>query len=133
MYSEETDLSKRLAAIGLETHLVPAARVEHIGQMSTAATPGPRAVEMARARRRYWDLHYTRPARVAARAAVSLQFAALGVAAAATRRRGKGAFLAQARVSLGLRGGPGLRELADEWNELHAADDGKVSGATSGD
>jgi hypothetical protein len=120
MYSEETDLSRRLAGLGLETHLVPAAAVEHVGQASTAATPGARAVEMARSRVRYRDSDYPTPARVAARAAIALQFGLLAAAAAVTRRPSAPAFLAQARSSLGLGSQPGLRELTDAWNRAHA-------------
>jgi N-acetylglucosaminyl-diphospho-decaprenol L-rhamnosyltransferase len=120
MYSEETDLSRRLADLGLETHLVPTATVEHVGQASTGSTPEPRAVEMARSRVRYRDSYYPPPARLAARAAIALQFGLLAGAAAATRRASAPAFLAQARSSLGIGSHPGLRELTDAWNRAHA-------------
>jgi len=47
MYSEEIDLSARLAAAGWETHWLPSVSVVHAGQASTGEASPERAVEMA--------------------------------------------------------------------------------------
>ena len=54
MYSEEVDLLMRLGS----THWVPEAEVVHAGQGTTGDSE-ERAVEMARSRRRYQELHYS--------------------------------------------------------------------------
>jgi len=106
MYSEEVDLLMRLGS----THWVPEAEVVHAGQGTTGDSE-ERAVEMARSRRRYQELHYSRGGRLAARAAVSVQFALLALAA---RVRGRAArpFWLQAVGAWREPGGPGLRERA---------------------
>jgi N-acetylglucosaminyl-diphospho-decaprenol L-rhamnosyltransferase len=106
MYSEEVDLLMRLGS----THWVPEAEVVHAGQGTTGDSE-ERAVEMARSRRRYQELHYSRGGRLAARAAVSVQFALLALAA---RVRGRSArpFWLQAVGAWREPGGPGLRERA---------------------
>ena len=116
MYSEEIDLSRRLTAIGLETHWVPAAVVVHDGQVSTGGHASTaRAVEMTRSRRVYWRRHYSRLGYLVAQAAVSVQFLLLALTALVRGRSGT-AYWIQARgcwtdVPL-----PGLREQAAEWN-----------------
>jgi N-acetylglucosaminyl-diphospho-decaprenol L-rhamnosyltransferase len=110
MYSEEVDLLVRLGA----THWVPEAEVVHEGQASTGDSP-ERAIEMARSRRRYQGRHYSRRGRAVARAAVSVQFALLALAA---RLRGRAwrPFWLQAAGAWGEPGGPGLRERAEAFN-----------------
>lgn len=116
MYSEEIDLSQRLAAIGLETHWIPQACVTHDGQVSTGGHASTaRAVEMTRSRRVYWRRHYSRLGNLVAQAAVSVQFSLLALTALVRGKSGT-AYLIQARgcwtdVPL-----PGLREQAAEWN-----------------
>jgi N-acetylglucosaminyl-diphospho-decaprenol L-rhamnosyltransferase len=114
MYSEEVDLSARLALAGLATHAVPAAEVVHEGQASTGDSP-ERAIEMARSRRRYQQRHYAPAGRLAARAALGAQFALL---AAAARLRGRPArpFWLQAVGAWREPGGAGLRERAEAFN-----------------
>jgi len=116
MYSEEVDLCARLARAGWETHWVPDAVVVHEGQRSTGATSRPRAVEMARSRRRYWRTHSTAAAGAVSRLAVTAEFVVLAVGAALTRRPWR-PFLWQAVGCWTDPGGPGLRERAAEWNE----------------
>jgi GT2 family glycosyltransferase len=116
MYSEEVDLLVRLAGAGSPTHWVPDAEVVHSGQATTGDSP-ERAIEMARSRRRYQARHYPPAARLAARAAISVQFALLALAA---RVRGRPArpFWLQAVGAWREPGGPGLRERAEAFNRV---------------
>ena len=120
MYSEEIDLCTRLVDAGHRIAHVPEAVVVHEGQVSTGIESPERAVEMARSRRRYWQQHYRPAARLAAQAAVAVQFAALALAAA-LRRRPARALLLQAAESIGTTGRPGLRERAAAFNRARPA------------
>ena len=114
MYSEEVDLCVRLAAAGGATHWVPEAEVVHDGQGTTGDSP-ERAVEMARSRRRYQRRHYSRAGRLAARAGICAQFAALALAAL-LRRRPVRPFALQVVGAWREPGAPGLRERAEAFN-----------------
>lgn len=116
MYSEETELALRFAALGLETHWVPQAVVEHQGQASTGGHgSAARAVEMARSRRRYWDRHYSPSGRLIAKASLSIEFLALALASRLRGRAGE-PFWIQARECWTQTSIPGLREQAAAWN-----------------
>ena len=54
MYSEETDLCRRLADAGWETHFVPEATVVHHESALRAEVPRERIAEEWRSRHRYW-------------------------------------------------------------------------------
>ena len=102
MYSEEVDLLVRLGS----THWVPEAEVVHEGQATTGDSQ-ERAIEMARSRRRYQALHYSRGGRLAARAAISAQFALLALGGAAARPAGAAVLAAGGRrVARARRAGP---------------------------
>jgi GT2 family glycosyltransferase len=116
MYSEEVDLCTRLVDAGHAIAHVPEAVVVHEGQASTGADSPERAVEMARARRRYWDKHYRPAERLAARLVLAAMFAGLALAAAVKRRPARGPLL-QAAVCLHGSRQPGLRERAEAFNE----------------
>jgi GT2 family glycosyltransferase len=131
MYSEDSDLCVRLDAVGYEVHYVPEAQVLHHSQQSSSGVPDRRVAEHWRSQRRYWSKHHSRSGvRVAAitsgtlfavRAAISAVLLALP-----ERIRPKRAanwpprefWLAARSAWFGPRG-PGLRELADEWNQQH--------------
>jgi N-acetylglucosaminyl-diphospho-decaprenol L-rhamnosyltransferase len=115
MYSEEIDLCTRVLDAGHRIVHVPEAVVVHEGQVSTGADSPERAVEMARARRRYWSRHYRPAACLAARLIVGLQFLALA-AAAAVRGRAARPLLLQAAICFRDLGRPGLRERAEAFN-----------------
>jgi N-acetylglucosaminyl-diphospho-decaprenol L-rhamnosyltransferase len=129
MFSEETDLQRRLANRGWETHVVPAARVRHHVRASTAADPSRRIVEFWRSRRRYWAKHHPGAAGDAARLALAGQYGLLRGLAEAGRLPGPARRLAPSldadELRLHVRNawsgptGPGLRESADAWNEAH--------------
>lgn len=118
MYSEETDLQQRMRRAGYESHWFPDVTVvHHVGQ-STAAVPERRINEIWRGRHLYWRKHHSAFGARAAAVATGAQYAA---------RFGLGAVLGRdatfrarmrlhARDALGV-SGPGLRELAEEWNE----------------
>ena len=132
MYSEEVDLCVRLAAAGGATHWVPEAEVVHDGQGTTGDSP-ERAVEMARSRRRYQRRHYSPAGRLAARAGICAQFAALALAAL-LRRRPARPFALQAVGAWREPGPPGLRERAEAFNRAlpaAAGDQPRSSARTS--
>ncbi len=114
LYSEEVDLQFRLRRAGWEVHYFPAATVVHHESQFSAEIPERRINEMWRSRHRYWRKHHgATGARVAA-LATGAQYA-LRAAAAPLARRDARRMLLHARDSWRVTG-PGLRELADEWN-----------------
>ena len=126
MFSEETDLQRRLADRGFRTDVVPDAVVRHHVRASTAADPSRRIVEFWRSRRRYWAKHHPGFAGDAARTALAGQYAALsGLSRLPGPLRRLAPSLPRAELDLhvanALHGptGPGLREAADDWNAAH--------------
>jgi len=117
LYSEEVDLQARLRQAGWETHYFPELTVVHHESQFSAGIPERRINEMWRSRHRYWRKHHSRMgARIAALATGS-QYAARALLSPAARRDPG----IEARMRLHARDawrveGPGLRELADEWN-----------------
>ena len=117
LYSEEVDLQTRLRQAGWETHYFPELTVVHHESQFSAGIPERRINEMWRSRHRYWQKHHSRiGARVAALATGS-QYAARALLSPVARRDPA----IEARMRLHARDawrveGPGLRELADEWN-----------------
>ena len=126
MFSEETDLQRRLADRGHATHVVPAALVRHHVKASSGGDPSRRIVEFWRSRRRYWAKHHPGLDGSAARYALGAQYGAL---AGLARLPGPLARLRPGlpadELALHLRNafegptGPGLRESADDWNAAH--------------
>jgi len=118
MYSEETDLQRRMRRSGYESHWFPDVTVVHHEGQSTAAVPERRINEVWRSRHHYWRKHHS---------AVGARAAALVTGAQYAARAGLGAVLGRdaafrARMRLHARDawrvtGPGLRELAEEWNQ----------------
>jgi N-acetylglucosaminyl-diphospho-decaprenol L-rhamnosyltransferase len=117
IYSEETDLSRRLREVGWRTQYFPQVTVVHHESQFSVGIPERRINEMWRGRHRYWSKHHS---------AVGARLAALSTggqyALRALLRRGDHDFAARmrlhARDAIGVRG-PGLRELADDWNREH--------------
>jgi GT2 family glycosyltransferase len=131
IYTEETDLCRRLAAAGWETHYVPEVEIVHHVSQFSASIPERRIVEHWRSRRRYWDKHHSSAGAALARAFSGLQYATRAAVASGARRlpasRRPGFATAANAASLRLQArnawrgetGPGLAELADEWNARH--------------
>jgi GT2 family glycosyltransferase len=117
IYSEEVDLQLRLRRAGWDVHFFPAATVVHHESQFSAEIPERRINEMWRSRHRYWRKHHSPlGARVAALSTGVQYGLRAGLAPAAGRDRSFGA-----RMRLHVRdawrvSGPGLRELAEEWN-----------------
>ncbi len=129
MFSEETDLQRRLVSRGFETHVVPGAVVRHHVRASSGGDPSRRIVEFWRSRRRYWAKHHPGLGGDTARLALGGQYAALTGLARLGSLPGPFARLTPKLPSSELRlhvdnalhgpTGPGLRESAKEWNAEH--------------
>jgi N-acetylglucosaminyl-diphospho-decaprenol L-rhamnosyltransferase len=128
MFSEETDLCRRLAEAGWETWFVPGAVVLHDDSALRAEVPRERIAEEWRSRHRYWRKHHSAAGARTAALLTGTQYAARAGIAAAARRVRPESFDASfpAKMRLHARSawrGPderGLRELVDEWNAEHA-------------
>jgi GT2 family glycosyltransferase len=115
MYFEETDLCLRLRRAGWDVRYFPSVTVAHQKAESSAALPERRINEWWRGHHRYWRKHHSRLGARTAALAIGVRYAAAAVAG----RRDAGH---RSRMRLHARNswrvtGPGLRELAEEWNE----------------
>jgi GT2 family glycosyltransferase len=117
LYSEEVDLCLRLRRAGWEVHYVPEVTVVHHESQFTAELPERRINEMWRSRHRYWRKHHSAAgARVAALATGAQYAVRAALAPLAREDAGFGPRMRlHTRDSLRV-DGPGLRELAEEWN-----------------
>ena len=131
IYTEETDLCRRLARAGWETHYVPDITVAHHVSQFSITIPERRIVEHWRSRHRYWAKHHSRLGARTAALLTGLQYAARGAvcfallhvpagrrpayASAATAE----SFRLQTRNAWHGETGPGLAELAADWNATH--------------
>jgi GT2 family glycosyltransferase len=116
MYFEEVDLCLRLRRAGWEVRYFPAVTVVHYDSQPGTDITARRVNELWRGRHRYWWKHHSRVGARIAALATGAQY--LGAAAAGTIVR-DGAY--RARMRLHARNawrvsGPGLSELADDWN-----------------
>jgi N-acetylglucosaminyl-diphospho-decaprenol L-rhamnosyltransferase len=114
LYSEEVDLQFRLREAGWEVHFFPEATVVHHESQFSAEIPERRIHEMWRSRHRYWRKHHSGTGARIAALATGAQYV-VRAAAAPLVHRDPHRMLLHARDSWRVRG-PGLRELADEWN-----------------
>ena len=114
LYSEEVDLQLRLREAGWDVHYFPAATVVHHESQFSAEIPERRINEMWRSRHRYWRKHHGAVGARIAALATGGQYA-LRAAVAPLAHRSSRRMLLHARDSWRV-SGPGLRELADEWN-----------------
>jgi len=117
LYSEEVDLQARLHRAGWEVHYFPRVSVVHHESQFSADIPERRINEMWRSRHRYWRKHHSGAgARIAALATGAQYAVRAALSPIAGRDPGAGARMRlHARDSWRVTG-PGLRELADEWN-----------------
>ena len=127
IYSEETDLCLRIARAGYDVRYFPEVTVvHHVGQTG-ASVPERRINEMWRSRHRYWRKHHSPLGASVAALLTGWQYAARALVAAVllrvppsrrpirVRPTDPAEFRLNARDALRVRG-PGLRELAEEWN-----------------
>jgi GT2 family glycosyltransferase len=114
LYSEEVDLQLRLHQAGWDVHYFPDATVVHHESQFSAEIPERRINEMWRSRHRYWHKHHGRAGARVAALATGGQYA-VRAAAAPLAKRSRRRMLLHARDAWRVEG-PGLRELADEWN-----------------
>ena len=117
LYSEEVDLQARLHRAGWEVHYFPGVSVVHHESQFSAGIPERRINEMWRSRHHYWRKHHSAAGARVAALATGAQYAVRAVLSpVAGRDAGAGARMRlHARDSWRVTG-PGLRELADEWN-----------------
>lgn len=118
IYSEETDLCRRLRAAGWRRQFFPSVTVVHHESQFSAGIPERRINEMWRGRHRYWRKHHSAAGARAAALLTGAQYAVRGLIRARDRDFA-------ARMRLHARDairvtGPGLRELADDWNRARA-------------
>ena len=115
IYFEEVDLCLRLCRAGWKVLYFPAITVVHHESQFSSDIPERRINEMWQGRHRYWRKHHSRAGARIAALATGAQY--LGASAAGFRRGSS----YRARMRLHARNawrvsGPGLRELAEEWN-----------------
>jgi GT2 family glycosyltransferase len=118
LYSEEVDLQARLHRAGWEVHYLPAVTVVHHESQFSAGIPQRRINEMWRSRHRYWRKHHSAAGARIAALATGAQYAARAAMSPFAKPLDPGL---RARMRLHAHDawrvtGPGLRELADEWN-----------------
>jgi N-acetylglucosaminyl-diphospho-decaprenol L-rhamnosyltransferase len=114
LYSEEVDLQFRLRRAGWEVHYFPAATVVHHESQFSAEIPERRINEMWRSRHRYWRKHHSSAGARVAALATGAQYAVRAVGAPLAGQDPR-RMLLHARDAWRV-SGPGLHELADEWN-----------------
>ena len=114
LYSEEVDLQFRLRRAGWDVHYFPQATVVHHESQFSAEIPERRIHEMWRSRHRYWQKHHSAAGARVAALATGAQYGPRAAAAPLAHRSSR-RMLLHARDAWRVRG-PGLRELADEWN-----------------
>jgi len=131
IYAEETDLCRRLAAAGWETYYLPDVVITHYVSQFSANVPERRIVEHWRSRHQYWAKHHSPFGARTAALLTGLQYAARGAVCSAllhvpqSRRPAyashatAASFHLQARNAWHGETGPGLAELAAEWNAKH--------------
>ncbi|MDQ4081626.1 MAG: glycosyltransferase family 2 protein, partial [Actinomycetota bacterium] len=131
LYSEETDLCRRLRAAGYETRFFPGATVVHHDSRLRADVPKERINEEWRSRHRYWRKYHSPLGVRAAALLTGFQYAARAAIATVilrlpeTRRPLALPPTMPARMRYHARcawlgpSGRGLRELAEDWNRRH--------------
>jgi N-acetylglucosaminyl-diphospho-decaprenol L-rhamnosyltransferase len=119
IYSEETDLARRLRGAGWRTQYFPEVTVVHHESQFSAGIPERRINEMWRGRHRYWRKHHSPAGAGIAALATGAQYGARALLGMRDRDFA-GRMRLHARDAIRVRG-PGLRELAEDWNREHRA------------
>jgi GT2 family glycosyltransferase len=133
MFSEEWELAQRLQRLGLERHYVPEVEVLHYGQESTKHLPERQVNEIWRSLDLYLARYHSRLKSRILRSVLGVGYVFVLVLAEALRalparlRPSRASSLTPAvyrqHIRNAFRGnrGPGLKELAEDWNREHAA------------
>ncbi|HET7568018.1 MAG TPA: glycosyltransferase family 2 protein [Gaiellaceae bacterium] len=120
IYSEEVDLQYRLRRAGWGVQYFPSVTVVHHESQFSAGVPHRRVNEQWRSRHRYWRKHHSPAGARVAALCTGAQYLVRGLARPRDRDF-RGRMLLHARDSLRV-AGPGLRELAEDWNLRRTAD-----------
>ena len=121
VYSDETDLCRRLGDTGWRTLWVPAARAVHREQLSADAAVERRIVEFHRGRERYMVKHHSRAIAIAVRALGAWPYLVRALAAVVLPGHAPLRYLLHARQALAPWRGMGLREAAEVRNRARRA------------
>jgi GT2 family glycosyltransferase len=116
VYSDETDLCKRLADAGRSTLHVPGAVAVHHEGLSTGASAQRRIVEFARGRNRYLSTHLGPLQAVAMRPLIAFPYLVRAVAATVLPGHDPARYLWHVKATLSPASGSGLREAAADFN-----------------
>ncbi|MEI6448050.1 MAG: glycosyltransferase [Actinomycetes bacterium] len=120
VYSDETDLCKRLADAGRSTLHVPEAVAVHHEGLSTGASAQRRIVEFARGRNRYLSTHLGPLQALAMRPLIAFPYLVRAVAATVLPGHDRARYLWHVKATLSPANGSGLREAAAEFNRREA-------------
>ena len=122
VYSDETDLCKRLHDAGGRILWVPAAEAVHHEQLATDRAAGARrVVEFHRGRDRYLRKHHPGPVALASRLLLAWSYGVRALAALLLPGHDPGWYRLHARQALCPQRGEGLREAAATFNETRRA------------
>ncbi len=116
VYSDEVDFAKRLRDAGWRSLWVPDAVAIHHEQLSTAAVPEARIVEMARNRDLYMRKHHSAGAARAVRWLTAWSYALRALAALALPGHSAARYWRHVTATLRPARGKGLREAAAAYN-----------------
>jgi N-acetylglucosaminyl-diphospho-decaprenol L-rhamnosyltransferase len=116
VYSDEVDFARRLRDAGWRSVYVPGATAVHAEQLSTAAVPERRIVEMSRNRDLYMRKHHSPAAARAVRWLTAWAYALRALAALALPGHSPQRYWRHVTASLWPARGEGLREAAERYN-----------------
>jgi GT2 family glycosyltransferase len=116
VYSDETDLCKRLADRGWKTLHVPEAVAVHHEGLSTGASADRRIVEFARGRDRYLKSHVGKVSALLMRPAIAFPYLLRAAAATVLPRHDPERYMAHVRATMNPAKGEGLKEAAAAYN-----------------
>jgi N-acetylglucosaminyl-diphospho-decaprenol L-rhamnosyltransferase len=116
VYSDEVDFARRLRDAGWASVHVPGAAAIHHEQLSTAAVPERRIVEMARNRDLYMRKHHSAGAARAVRWLTAWPYALRALAATVLRGHSAERYRRHVAATLHPERGEGLREAAERYN-----------------
>ncbi len=116
VYSDEVDFARRLRDAGWRSVHVPGAAAIHHEQLSTAAVPERRIVEMARNRDLYMHKHHSPAAALAVRWLTAWAYALRALAATVLPGRSPARYWRHVTATLRPSRGEGLRKAAERYN-----------------